>query len=795
MLLLISAGCRKKISWADQYSEAERKFQDGDSGSAIRIATEGYARLRTQQPLLAWKFRLLNAQALNRQHKLQESLASLGSLPANLPDELKSLTQITKASSLCGLHRKADAVALLDAAEGLLGHSRLLESQLQFSRAACVVSDDRTLATGYLRSAAKSAHGLDSYLEARALIYHGYLLMQDGRYDQAIGDFNQALTTTSSPFLKELSLGNLGYSHEKLGDWQAAPDYLQKAEDLASTVRDAAADRVLWLIDLGQVHFSQLQFSDAEKAWSKALAMARNLNDSALKVWCFNNLAIAALKEGDRSTAKRYIDEGIALSVPEEQRLYLVLTQARLARAENNPVVAEELMRQILASHPDLETRYQTQTELATLYSEQGRSRDAERMFREGIMTVEKAFAEVGSDRFRISFMDQDPFYDQYVRFLVTQGRTVDALAVAERGRSRALASALSVSDEGINLKAMQSGLKERGQIALAYWLGWKAESYLWAITPTEVKLFKLPPEKEIDDAIDAYSQEVLNISSPGESRLGQKLYEMLVAPAEKYIPKGARVIIVPHRRLYKLNFETLVSPYPKPHFWIEDVCIQNASFLAALETHSSARAHYSKDLLLMGAPVEASKDFPGLAHAPEEIEKVAEHFPRSQETVIDGAAATPTAYESSDPSEYRFLHFVTHGTASDTNPLDSAIILSRGSDGYKLYARDIIKTRIHPELVTISACYGAGRRQFSGEGLVGLAWAFMRVGAHQVIAALWEVDDAASPDLMDQFYGELTKGKSAAEALRDGKLAMLHSKGPRRRPYYWASLQLYTGR
>ena len=70
-----------------------------------------------------------------------------------------------------------------------------------------------------------------------------------------------------------------------------------------------------------------------------------------------------------------------------------------------------------------------------------------------------------------------------------------------------------------------------------------------------------------------------------------------------------------------------------------------------------------------------------------------------------------------------------------------------------------------------------------------------MRVGAHQVVAALWEVDDAANADLMDQFYGELTKGKSAAEALRDGKLAMLHSKGPRRRPYYWASLQLYTGR
>jgi len=137
----------------------------------------------------------------------------------------------------------------------------------------------------------------------------------------------------------------------------------------------------------------------------------------------------------------------------------------------------------------------------------------------------------------------------------------------------------------------------------------------------------------------------------------------------------------------------------------------------------------------------------------------------------------------------------VTHGTASDTNPLDSAIILSPSGGGYKLYARDIIKTPIHPELVTISACYSAGTRQYSGEGLVGLAWAFMRVGAHQVVAALWEVNDASTANLMDQFYSALTKGKSAAEALRDGKLAMLHSTGPRRRPYYWASLQLYAGR
>jgi CHAT domain-containing protein len=164
--------------------------------------------------------------------------------------------------------------------------------------------------------------------------------------------------------------------------------------------------------------------------------------------------------------------------------------------------------------------------------------------------------------------------------------------------------------------------------------------------------------------------------------------------------------------------------------------------------------------------------------------------------TAISGSGATPEAYASHQPGDFRLIHFVTHGTASMERPLDSAIILSPGqSNAYKLYARSIKDVKLRADLVTISACYGAGKRQYSGEGLVGLAWAFMRAGAHQVVAALWEVDDASSPQLMDDFYSELGKGKSPAEALRQAKLNMLDSNDYHRHPYYWASLQVYTGR
>jgi CHAT domain-containing protein len=100
----------------------------------------------------------------------------------------------------------------------------------------------------------------------------------------------------------------------------------------------------------------------------------------------------------------------------------------------------------------------------------------------------------------------------------------------------------------------------------------------------------------------------------------------------------------------------------------------------------------------------------------------------------------------------------------------------------------------LRADLVTISTCYGAGTRAYSGEGLVGLSWAFLRAGAHNVIGALWEVSDASTPQLMDQLYDELGKGKSPGEALRAAKLSLLHSNSAFRKPFYWAPFQLYTG-
>jgi CHAT domain-containing protein len=100
----------------------------------------------------------------------------------------------------------------------------------------------------------------------------------------------------------------------------------------------------------------------------------------------------------------------------------------------------------------------------------------------------------------------------------------------------------------------------------------------------------------------------------------------------------------------------------------------------------------------------------------------------------------------------------------------------------------------LRASLVTISACRSAGAKTYSGEGLVGLSWAFLRAGARNVVAGLWDVTDESTANLMGDFYAELVKGEPPARALRDAKLRMIASHGAYRKPFYWGPFQLYAG-
>jgi CHAT domain-containing protein/Tfp pilus assembly protein PilF len=150
----------------------------------------------------------------------------------------------------------------------------------------------------------------------------------------------------------------------------------------------------------------------------------------------------------------------------------------------------------------------------------------------------------------------------------------------------------------------------------------------------------------------------------------------------------------------------------------------------------------------------------------------------------------------SDELSQYRIVHFATHGLLNSQHPQLSGLILSlvdeRGQpqDGF-LQLHEIFNLRLPAELVVLSACQTGLGKEIKGEGLVGLTRGFMYAGAARVMASLWQVDDAATAELMKRFYRRMLQERMRpAAALRAAQVEMW--KRPQwELPYYWGAFVL----
>src|ERR1700678_3090925 len=85
------------------------------------------------------------------------------------------------------------------------------------------------------------------------------------------------------------------------------------------------------------------------------------------------------------------------------------------------------------------------------------------------------------------------------------------------------------------------------------------------------------------------------------------------------------------------------------------------------------------RNLLLVGDSSSPNRDkYPELAHASEQMESVAGHFPPAKRKILAAEQAPPDAYPANPPDQFSYIHFVAHGTASRLSPLNSAIVLSK---------------------------------------------------------------------------------------------------------------------
>jgi CHAT domain-containing protein/tetratricopeptide (TPR) repeat protein len=776
----------------------------GELAEAQRYIDQGHSRSTSQNDLASeWTFRLLRAEALLAARDLDGLRSLLGADPPSELTALRGRQRYLQAR----LHQETGelprALELLEEARPLAARDTELlldidvqDGQIRLRRREWADGESRLRAV----ASRAAAEGLPYY---EAVAYHnlGTGRLVRNRFDEALpwfertlaftglepltvyaaaltnagicysrlGQFDRAVATGQRAvdiherggrrqFLEQ-ALGSLGITHGLRGDPRSGLPYLQRA--LAVAVEsNLTADAALWAGNLAGIHIGLEQWDDGERFNEQSRALKLASKSGRIEHNLLNSAEIAAGR-GRLDDAARLFEEALAAASDGAPSVHWT-ARAGLARVA------------LAARQPERAFQH----------------------FEAALTIVEKTRSDLLQTDYRLSFLTRlITLYQDYVDALVSAGRSDRALEIVESSRGRVLAEHHGVSPP-LSARA-PSFVRAAGRsqsVLLSYWLAPK-RSFVWSVTRGGIRRTDLPPAGEIAALVEAHRAAIDNaLADPLAARdtPGDALYRLLVQPVAPLIGNGARVVIAADGALHGLSFETLPVGEEARRYFIEDAEVQMTPSLALLDRPPADGAP-DASLLLIGNALPIEPEFPALRFAAAEMQGVARPFPADRVTMFDRGAASPSAFHDAGPGRFRYIHFTAHATANPESPLDSAVILSESGATPKLYARDVANAALQAELVTVSACRSAGERAYSGEGLVGFAWAFLRAGAKRVVAGLWDVDDQSTASLMEALYQRLAAGDRPARALREAKLTLLRQGGRTARPYYWAPLQLFT--
>jgi len=817
VLVVVLATCScERPSFESLLSSGYRELKRGDL-LAARTHAEGGRRLAGEKrdPLWERRFQILHAEVLAGQGRSAEALILLDPEPRSSgpPDPVDVRALVTRAYVLCVSSRSADsfrrAEADLEGAARLAASLRSAElaAEVTLRRGNCARNQGDALAAEmHFREAFAAAHREKyPFLEALAASSLGFLRVKTGRYDDGADWLNRALDLASASganLILVRTLLNLGWCYYELGDYERALTVLSRAEPLAE-VLGQIGDRQTILHNVGNVHFRLRDFASAADYYRRALVLARDIGEQKTMAELLSNLGIVAIEQQRYDEAEISIQAALRVNAEIKalpEREHSLEAEGEIWEGRGDYAKAESRYREVIRSpHTQRVVLWETRADLARLCVKTKRPAEAEREFRKAFAIMEQSRDEIREAESKISFFSSlRRFYDSYVDFLVEGGRVQEALTVADLSRARLLREKLGTANRlpAVTAERLQESARALHAVILSYWLA-PRRSFLWVVTPAKVSLHVLPEEAAIRKQAEAHQARILQSRDPLREGAPEAewLYRNLVGPAEASIPKGSRVVFIPDGPLHQINPETLVVPSPTPHYWVEDVTLAATPSLVLLATQAERLPRPTPSILIIGDAVSTSEEFPPLPQAAKEVERIAELFPPPERTVYSGAQADPTVYKAADPGRFTYIHFAAHAKANREVPLDSAVILSARNDSYKLYAREIVGVPLKAELVTLSACRSAGSRSYAGEGLVGLAWSFLSAGAGNVVAGLWNVEDASTAEVMEELYRGLRQGRQPAEALRAAKLRLLRSETAYRKPFYWAPFMTYVAR
>ncbi|MDY0110919.1 MAG: CHAT domain-containing protein [Candidatus Krumholzibacteria bacterium] len=356
--------------------------------------------------------------------------------------------------------------------------------------------------------------------------------------------------------------------------------------------------------------------------------------------------------------------------------------------------------------------------------------------------------------------------------------------------------------DPSLTLPELQTAVLETDELFLDVMLG-PEQSLVFACTHRECRVAIAPGTKELAAKLHLLHE---LLSTPPRSidadvatgavisRASQDLAALLFAPFMDMIDQHRHVILAPDGALNLVPLAGLrLSPArqsvpsksaPTPVY----SRVPAAAVLARLRPVRGERTAAAGRILALNEP-EARRE--SLSGAQYETDWLARRF-----AAVDREVSQRGSIDETWPSilaPYGVLHFAMHSSTDDRSPWRSAVTLARNTSGdgpFSVCASEIADSMLPARLVVLSCCESARGRVLSGEGVQGLASAFLAAGARAVLATLWPVDDAVTARFMKVFYSALAEGQTVAGAVARAQAA-LKNGSLTSHPFYWSGFVL----
>jgi CHAT domain-containing protein/tetratricopeptide (TPR) repeat protein len=262
----------------------------------------------------------------------------------------------------------------------------------------------------------------------------------------------------------------------------------------------------------------------------------------------------------------------------------------------------------------------------------------------------------------------------------------------------------------------------------------------------------------------------------------GKQLYDWLIKPIEPELKENKIQNLV-----FSLDRATRYIPmsalFDGKKYLIENYAV--STVLSADLTNTSDRippGTQNTSVLALGLS-NAVPGFNPLPNVPAELDAIVRKQPNDTKGIYPGLEFLNKDFDWRSLRDnllgHKLLHIATHGEFVPGSPDASYLLLGTGE---KLSIPKIatLQDLGNISLVVLSACQTAlaGSGQ-DGNEINGISYYFLNAGAKAVMASLWSVNDDSTRLLMQNFYGNLSKGTATAlltkaEALRQAQLSLL---------------------